>query len=110
MQLQPKEISFSEKIAQLQDTNSKLHEEIYGWKQKISAESARVELAEEELCRRYKCNQQLQEQVDKLREQEKSYVATIDFLKSVLSKCFQGLGTALPVLEEVKDGVSMAVS
>jgi ABC-type protease/lipase transport system fused ATPase/permease subunit len=110
MQLQPKEISFSEKIAQLQDTNSRLHKEIDGWKQKTSAESVRVGLAEEELCRWYKGNQQLQEQVDKLREQEKSYVATIGYLKSTLSKCFQGLGTALPVLEEVKEGVLMAAS
>jgi chromosome segregation ATPase len=109
IQLQTK-VSFTTKIAQLQDTNSKLREEMEGWRAKTSAESERVKLAEEEICRWYKTNQQLEEQVDKLQDQANSYIATIEYLKSILSKCFQGLGTALPVLEEVKNGVSIVVS
>ena len=77
---------------------------------KTSTESERVRLAEEELCRLYKTNQQLQEQVEKLQRQANQYIETIECLKGTLSKCFQGLGTALPVLEEVKNGVSTVVS
>jgi hypothetical protein len=110
MQLQTKGASFSGKIAQLQDANSKLCEEIDGWREKASAESERAKVVEEELCKWCKINQQLQEQINKLQDQVNSYAATIEYLRSILSNCFQGLGSALPVLEEVKKGVSIAVS
>jgi hypothetical protein len=50
----------------------------------------------------YKSNQQLHEQVEK-------YAASIEYLKDMLARCFEGLGTALPVLEEMKKGVSSVV-
>jgi len=59
-----------------------------------------VKLAEEQLRKVYESNQQLQEQVN-------NYAASTEYLKDVLSKCFQGLGTALPVLEELKKEVSL---
>jgi len=97
------DISFSAKIEQLQGANAKLREQLEEWKQKASTESERVKLAEEQLRRMRDSNRQLQEQVS-------SYAATTEYLKSILSKCFQGLGTALPVLEELKKGVSLIVS
>jgi len=50
----------------------------------------------------YESNQQLHEQVEK-------YAASTEYLKDMLARCFEGLGTALPVLEEMKKGVSLAV-
>jgi hypothetical protein len=47
-------------------------------------------------------NQQLQEQV-------KRYAANTEYLKDMLARCFEGLGTVLPVLEEMKKGVSSVV-
>ncbi len=84
------------------------------WKEKAITESEQVKLAEEQLrkfCESseeqlrkvYEKNEQLQEQVN-------SYAASTEYLRNTLSKCFQGLGTALPVLEELKKGVSLIVS
>jgi hypothetical protein len=61
------------------------------------------ESKEETLQKANESNQQLQDQVNQ-------YAATIEYLKTMLSKCFQGLGTTLPVLEELKRGVSLVVS
>lgn len=58
---------------------------------------------EEQLRKVYESNQQLQEQVNK-------YAVTTEYLKSMLSKCSQGLGTALPVLAELKKEVLLVVS
>jgi chromosome segregation ATPase len=110
VQLQTEKVSFSTKISQLQDTNIKLREEIEGWKMKTTAESERVRLAEEEFRRWYKTSQQLQEQVEKLQGQASKYIEAIKYLKGTLSKCFQGLGTALPVLEEVRNDILIVVS
>jgi len=51
----------------------------------------------------YEDNQQLREQVER-------YAIDSKYLNDMLAKCFQGLGTALPVLEEMKKGVSLVVS
>jgi len=61
------------------------------------------ESAEENIQEMNESNQQLQDQVNQ-------YAATTECLKTVLSKCFQGLGTTLPVLEELQRGVSVAIS
>ena len=58
--------------------------------------------SEEQFRKIYKSNQQLQEQVE-------SYTTSTEYLKNMLLKCFQGLGTALPVLEELKKQVSLIV-
>jgi hypothetical protein len=98
----------------LQSANTKLREENEAWKEKATAEAERAKLTEEHNCRlrenseeelrkMYESNQQLQEQVER-------YTTSIEYLKDMLAKCFQGLGTALPVLEEMKKGVSLVVS
>jgi ElaB/YqjD/DUF883 family membrane-anchored ribosome-binding protein len=61
------------------------------------------ESAEEALQKTNESNQQLQDKVAQ-------YTTTIEYLKTLLSKCFQGLGTTLPVLEELKRGVSLVVT
>ncbi|RDI78194.1 hypothetical protein Vi05172_g11799 [Venturia inaequalis] len=104
------DVSFRTKIDQLQSANVKLQEEIEVWKDKAITESQRVKLAEdqhcgvrkgleEQLCKMYEINQQLQEQVER-------YTTSTEYLKGILAGCFEGLGTALPVLEETKEGVS----
>jgi hypothetical protein len=83
------------------------------WKEKATTEEQRVKLAEEEHCgiregleeqlrKMYEGNKQLQEQVER-------YAASTEYLKNMLARCFEGLGTALPVLEEMKRGVSSVV-
>ena len=108
------DIDFSAKIEQLQAANAKLHKELEEWKEKASAESERVKFAEEQLRRLYeRTEEQLREMCDsnqQLQEQVNSYATTTEYLKSMLSKCFQDLGTALPVLEELKKGVSLILS
>jgi hypothetical protein len=37
------------------------------------------------------------------------YAASIEYLKDMLVRYFEGLGIALPVLEEMKKGVSSVV-
>ncbi|KAH8701366.1 hypothetical protein GQ44DRAFT_831925 [Phaeosphaeriaceae sp. PMI808] len=112
--LRSDDASFSTKIDHLQSANAKLQEEMEMWKDKAATESQRVKLAEEQHCGVRKSleeqlhkvcenNQQLQERVDR-------YAASTEYLKDMLAKCFQGLGTALPVLEEMKKGVSSIVS
>jgi peptidoglycan hydrolase CwlO-like protein len=114
VQLQSTDISFTAKIAQLRGTNAKLLEQLEGWKEKAFAESERVRLAEEELHRLREITeenlQKMNESNQQLQDQVSQYAATTEFLKSVLSKCFQGLGTTLPVLEELQRGVSVVVS
>jgi predicted RNase H-like nuclease (RuvC/YqgF family) len=101
-------ISFSTKIDYLKSVNTKLREENEAWKEKVTAEARRAKLAEEhnyrlretseeELYKMYTSNQQLREQVER-------YIASMEYFKDMLTKCFQGLGTALPVLEEMKKG------
>jgi G:T/U-mismatch repair DNA glycosylase len=88
-------------------------EEIEVWKEKATKESQRVKLTEEQHCgvrenleeqlrKMYESNQQLYEQVER-------YAASTEYLKDMLARCFEGLGTALPVLEEMKKGVSSVV-
>jgi hypothetical protein len=50
----------------------------------------------------YESNQQLHKQVEK-------YAASIEYLKDMLARCFEGLGIVLLVLEEIKKGVSLVV-
>ncbi|KAH7113184.1 hypothetical protein B0J11DRAFT_143511 [Dendryphion nanum] len=111
--LRTDDVSFSTKIDHLQSANVKLQEEIEVWKEKATTESQRVKLAEEQHCgvrerleeqlrNMYESNQQLREQVEK-------YAASTEYLKDMLARCFEGLGTALPVLEEMKKGVSSVV-
>ena len=50
----------------------------------------------------YERNQQLHEQAER-------YAVSTEYLKDMLARCFEGLGTALPVLEEMKKGVSSVV-
>ena len=100
--MQPDFVSFSTKVENLQGANIKLQEDVEAWKEKANVESERLKLTEEQHRRfcesseeqyRKICesNQQLQELVE-------SYAASMEYLKNMLSKCFQGLGTALPVL------------
>lgn len=83
------------------------------WKGKANTESQRAKLAEEQHCgvregleeqlrKMYEGNKQLQEQVER-------YAASAEYLKNMLARCSEGLGTALPVLEEMKKGVSSVV-
>jgi hypothetical protein len=76
------------------------------WKEKATKESQRVKLTEEQHCevretleeqlrKMYESNQQLHEQVER-------YAASAEYLKEMLAKCFEGLGTALPVLDNMK--------
>jgi hypothetical protein len=84
------------------------------WKERATTESQRIKLAEEQHCgvresleeqlrKMYEDNQQLREQVER-------YAIDSKYLNDMLAKCCQGLGTALPVLEEMKKGVSSVVS
>lgn len=57
---------------------------------------------EEQLRKMYGSNQQVHEQVER-------YAAGTEYLKDMLARCFEGLGTALPVLGEMKKGVSSVV-
>ena len=68
------------------------------WMENASAESEKLRLANEELRRMYGSHQQLRKQVE-------IDTATIEYLKVKLSKCFQGLSTALLVLEELQNEV-----
>ena len=83
------------------------------WKEKANTESHRAKLAEEQ---HYGVREGLEEQLRKmcegnkqLQEQVERYAASTEHLKNILARCFEGLGTALPVLEEMKKGVSSVV-
>ncbi|KAF2181005.1 hypothetical protein K469DRAFT_692521 [Zopfia rhizophila CBS 207.26] len=95
--------SFSAKIDQLKEENARLLQELHEWRDKATAESERRELAEGQVRQLHGTHQQLQEQV-------RGYAVTADNLRSSVSMCFQGLDKVLPVLEELRTGVSMGVN
>jgi hypothetical protein len=91
-----------------------LREEIEEWKEKVIKESERIKLvkewhhrlregSEEHFRKAYEGNQRFQGQVG-------AYATSPEYLKDMLSKHFQVLGTALPVLEELRKRVSLVVS
>ena len=67
------------------------------WKEKATTESQRVKLAEEQHCGvRESLEEQLRkmyENIQQLQERVERYPASTEYLKDMLGKCFQGLGT-----------------
>jgi len=66
------------------------------------AESKGRHLAEEEVNRLEETNQQLQDRI-------RDYSDRANYLKGQIMKCFQGLDQVVPVLEELKSGVTLGV-
>ncbi len=86
-----------------EEENSKLSQELYEWRDKATAESEHRQLTKEEIRRLYKTRQQLQDQVQ-------DYAVIINYLRSIISKCAQELDRVLPILEELKTGISLRSS
>ncbi|KAF1807831.1 hypothetical protein P152DRAFT_425990 [Eremomyces bilateralis CBS 781.70] len=112
--LQLDDISFSTKIEHLQSANIKLLEEMEAWKEKAVVESERAKLTDEQYRRlRESSEEQLRkicESNQHLQEQVENSAASTEYLKNTLLKCVQGLGTAVPMLEELRKGISFVVS
>jgi hypothetical protein len=73
------------------------------WRDKATAESKGRQLAEEEANRLYETNQQLQGRIQE-------YSDRANYLTGRVMKCFEGLDKVLPVLEELKSGLTLVVS
>ena len=100
MQLRCPDISFRAKIDQLKEENARFLEELHEWREKATIESELRQIAEGQVRQLHSTHQQLQEQVQ-------SYAVTAEYLRGRVSKCSQGLDKVLPMLEELKAGVSL---
>jgi uncharacterized coiled-coil DUF342 family protein len=100
-QLRP-ELSFSAKIGQLEEENARLIRQLHGCQENAVAESKHRQALEQEIHQLYETQRRLHEQVQ-------HYVVTADFFKSNVSKCFQGLDKVLPMLEELRSGLSLGI-
>lgn len=100
-QLHP-DISFSAKIGQLEEENANLLRQLHECRENAVAESEHRQALEQEVHQLYGTQQRLQEQVQ-------HYAVTADFFKSNVSKYFQGLDKVLPMLEELRSGLSLGI-
>jgi hypothetical protein len=100
-QLRP-EISFTSKIRQLEEENANLLQRLHECQENVVAESEHRRALEQEVNQLYGTQQTLQEQVQ-------HYAVTADFFKSNVSKYFQGLDKVLPMLEELRSGLSLGI-
>ena len=91
-------MSFTSRIDQLKEDNAKLNQELQEWRDRATTESKGRRIAEKEIHQLYERSQQLQDQV-------KTYGVEVDYLRSIISTCCQGLDKVLPMLEDLRTGV-----
>ncbi|KAH8659478.1 hypothetical protein BGZ61DRAFT_567002 [Ilyonectria robusta] len=97
------EMSFSSRILELKQENARLHQELCEWRDKANAESECRREVEKE---RY----QLQQSFQQLQGRVKDYEGDIEYLRSSVSMCHQGLEQVLPMLADLKTGVSFCTA
>jgi chromosome segregation ATPase len=97
------DVSFSATISQLKGENAILLQQLHECKENMATELKYRQVLEGEVKQLSSAQEQLQEQI-------RQYAATAAFFKSSVSKYFTGLSKVLPMLDELRTGLSLDIS